>query len=234
VSFPLPDGEFDRLSDDLERRSPQAVLRWAVRAFRGKIALACSFGGPTGLTLLDMLWRIDPEVPVYYLDTGLLFDETLALVARISARYGITPVPVRPELTVSEQAAAFGDKLWERDPDRCCALRKVRPQRTFLQLGYDAWIAGLRRDQLEARQAVRVLERDRRFGLVKLNPLAGWSERAVWQYLAENNVPTNALHARGYSSIGCMPCTQTVAAGESSRAGRWRGFAKIECGLHAS
>jgi phosphoadenosine phosphosulfate reductase len=233
VTSPLPDDQLATYAEAFEQRSPQAILRWAVERFHDRLALACSFGGPTGLVLLDMLSRIDPAVPVYYLDTGLLFDETKALVARIAARYGITPQPVRPQLSVKEQALAFGDKLWERDPDRCCRLRKVEPQRAFLHR-CDAWIAGLRRDQAPTRVATRVVERDRQFGLVKLNPLARWSEREVWRYIAEHDVPTNELHGRGYTSIGCIPCTLPVAPGESLRAGRWRGTGKLECGLHAS
>jgi len=233
VSFPLLDDQLDDHAKELEGRSPQAVLRWTAERFRGRLALACSFGGPTGLVLLDMLSRIDPSVPVYYLDTGLLFDETKALVARVAARYGITPQPVRPALSLKEQALTFGERLWERDPDACCRLRKVEPQRAFLDR-YDAWIAGLRRDQGPTREGVRVIERDAQTGLVKLSPLAHWSERDVWRYIAEHDVPANDLHARGYTSIGCIPCTLPVSAGEALRAGRWRGTGKLECGLHAS
>jgi phosphoadenosine phosphosulfate reductase len=138
---------------------------------------------------------------------------------------------VRPELSVEAQAERHGDRLWERDPDRCCGLRKVAPLREALA-GFDAWVSAIRRDQTPERARTRVVEADTRFGLVKINPLAGWTAAEVWAYLREHDVPTNPLHQRGYPSIGCTPCTTPVAPGEGERAGRWRGWTKRECGLH--
>jgi phosphoadenosine phosphosulfate reductase len=134
-------------------------------------------------------------------------------------------------MTVAQQAAEYGEALWERDPDRCCELRKVIPQRELLK-GFDAWITGLRRDQASTRKTTPVVARDNKFGIAKIAPLARWDERDVWRYIYEHDVPYNQLHDRGYPSIGCTNCTRTVAPGEDPRAGRWSGFAKTECGLH--
>jgi phosphoadenosine phosphosulfate reductase len=223
--------DLERAARDLEQCSPRDILIWALDMYRPRITLACSFGGPSGMVLLDMLMQLDPATPVFYLDTGLLFPETYALVAEVTQRYGITPRPVRPQLTVARQTARYGEALWARDPDRCCELRKVLPQREALK-GFDAWITGLRRDQAATRRAIPVVEWDGKFGLTKVNPLAPWTEREVWRYITVHKVPYNRLHQRGYLSIGCTHCTRPVAPGEDSRAGRWSGFAKTECGLH--
>lgn len=208
------------------------VLRDALQTYRGKIALACSFGGAAGMVLLDMVAALEPSVPVYYLDTGLLFDETYALVQRVRDRYGIEPIAVRPELTVEQQNVRYGEALWERDPDACCRLRKGEPQQKFLA-AFDAWITGVRRDQAATRTAVSFAARDERSGgLVKIAPLADWSEADVWTYVARHDVAYNALNDRGYPSLGCTHCTRAVSQGEDPRAGRWPGFTKVECGLH--
>lgn len=142
-------------------------------------------------------------------------------------------IRVEPVVSLDEQAAAYGPALWSREPDRCCALRKVEPLRRFLQ-GYRAWITGLRRQQSPTRAGTRPVEWDQRFGLVKVNPLFRWSRDEVWRYIRDHDVPYNPLHDRGYPSIGCWPCTTPVAPGEDERAGRWRGFHKTECGLHGA
>jgi phosphoadenosine phosphosulfate reductase len=204
----------------------------AVSSYRGNIVLACSFGGPSGIVILDLLHRAGESVPVYYLDTDLLFAQTYALIERVKARYGLDPIPVRSRLDLREQAERYGDTLWSRDPDACCALRKVKPQAEFLR-SYRAWITGIRRDQAATRRTAHAIDWDERFGLVKVNPLVDWSENDVWAYIREHDLPYNALHDEGYPSIGCEPCTRRVGAGEDLRAGRWSGFTKTECGLHA-
>jgi phosphoadenosine phosphosulfate reductase len=127
----------------------------------------------------------------------------------------------------------YGAALWERDPDRCCHVRKVMPQREALR-GFDAWITGLRRDQAQTRRAVPIVAWDGKFDLVKLAPLAAWTERDVWRYISDFAVPVNDLHAQGYPSLGCTHCTRPVAEGEDLRSGRWSGFTKTECGLHST
>lgn len=210
------------------------VLRAALERHSERIVLACSFGGPTGMALLDLVMRLDRSVPVFYLDTGLLFEETYALVDRVRIRYEIEPVAVRPELSVAEQGLRFGEALWARDPDACCSLRKVEPQRDYLA-PYTAWITGLRRDQASTRRDVAFAEGDAaRPGLEKIAPLADWSEGDVWSYVLENDVPYNALNDQGYPSVGCTHCTRAIHAGEDTRAGRWSGSAKVECGLHVA
>lgn len=207
------------------------IVRRTLHDHPGRVALACSFGGPSGMALLDLTLAIDPNVPVYYLDTGLLFPETYALIDRVAARYGIVPIAVRPELTVAEQAARYDDALWEGDPDRCCAMRKVAPNRAFLR-GYDAWLTGIRRVQSPTRAGVDSITREAD-GRDKVSPLFDWSDEDVWGYITDRGVPVNPLHFEGYPSIGCVPCTRAVAPSEDPRAGRWAGFAKTECGLHA-
>jgi phosphoadenosine phosphosulfate reductase len=217
----------------LEDASAMDILRLTLKAFGQRVTLACSFGGPTGMVLLDMAVEIEPAVTVTYIDTDLLFSETHDLISVVRARYSIEPLAVRTELSLGDQARLYGEALWERDPDLCCAVRKVLPQRELLA-GYDAWITGLRRDQSTARGLTRVVEWDEKFGLLKVNPLARWTEADVWRYVRERDVPYNTLHDRGYPSIGCVHCTTPVAPGEALMAGRWRGLAKTECGLHGT
>jgi phosphoadenosine phosphosulfate reductase len=208
-----------------------SVVREALARYPGRIALACSFGGPSGMALLDLALRADRDLPVYYIDTGLLFPETYALVERTARRYGIAPIALRPELSVEAQARQHGDALWARDPDRCCALRKVAPHRAFLD-GYDAWFTGIRRAQSATRAEIEPIARDGT-RLVKVSPLFDWSDDDVWSYVNEHDVPVNALHADGYPSLGCIPCTSRPQPGDDQRSGRWTGFGKTECGLHA-
>ena len=208
----------------------QAIVAEAVERFP-KLALACSFGAPSSSALLDVALRVERSIPVYYLDTGLLFSETYALVDRTARRYGIEPIPVKPSLSLADQAETYGDQLWARDPDLCCALRKLQPQQTFLR-GYDAWLTGLRRADSAARRSTEPFERDGAT-LTKVNPLYDWSDQELSDYVNERDLPLNALHLEGYPSLGCVPCTRAVAPGEDPRAGRWPGFAKTECGLHA-
>lgn len=205
------------------------VLRWAAATYP-RVALATSLG-PEDAVLLDLIARHDLPIEVFTLDTGLLFDETRALWRALEARYQRSIRAVAPAQTVAAQAAEVGDALWARAPDACCARRKLAPLAAELAR-HDAWITAIRRDQTADRADAAVVEADRRFGLVKVNPLVAWTSAQVWQHLADHDVPTNPLHGRGYPSIGCAPCTSPVAAGEDPRSGRWRGRAKDECGLH--
>lgn len=205
-------------------------MRDVLARYPGRVALACSFGGPSGMALLDLVLRIDGAVPVYYVDTGLLFAQTHELVERASRRYGIAPVALRAELSVQEQAEQYGEALWARDPDACCAIRKVAPHRAFVA-GYDAWLTGIRRAQSHTRAEIDPVARDGE-RLTKVSPLFDWTDEDVWAYVNAYDVPVNALHGDGYPSIGCMPCTRRVAPGEDARSGRWAGFGKTECGLH--
>lgn len=223
--------ELARIDSGLEERSPREILRWAVDEFYPDLTMACSFGGPSGMVLVDMMSKIEPRVEIFYLDTDFLFPETYETRDKMIERYNIKPVAFKSQFTPSEQAQTYGDELWRRDPDLCCELRKVEPNKRALE-GKRAWISGLRRDQGEARRETAVLEWDAKFGLVKVLPLVRWTEGDVWSYIVRNDVPYNPLHDRDYPSIGCTYCTKPVKKGDDPRAGRWQGFDKTECGIH--
>lgn len=213
--------------------SPEALLEWTVERFGTRAGLTCSFGG-AGLVLAHMLSSIAPQTPVIFLDTDFLFPETVALKDEFTRRYGINLVELHPLLTPAEQAAQYGERLWESNPDQCCALRKVEPMERALQ-GVDAWIAGLRREQSATRAGIAPLEYhelpDGR-PVLKVLPLADWDKRQVWKYIHQHALPYNPLLDQGYTSIGCTHCTRAVKPGEDERAGRWSGSGKTECGLH--
>lgn len=220
-------------SDSLESQQPQDVLAAVLPRYAGRLVLACSFGAED-VVLVDMIHRLDPSVPLFYLDTDFLFAETYATRDRIIERYHLKPtqvIQVTSLLTPEGQAAQYGDALWTKEPDRCCQLRKVEPLTRVLQ-GYDAWITGIRRDQAPSRAGAGLIEWDGKFGLVKVNPLARWTWADVWTYIKVYEVPYNPLHDRNYPSIGCTHCTAPVADGDDPRAGRWKNFTKTECGLH--
>ena len=214
----------------LASQSPAEILSWAAARF-DHVAFSTGFG-VEGCLLVDVIARHGLPIDVFTLDTGLLFPETYLLWQRLEKRYGISIRGVEPARSVAEQARDLGERLWERQPDTCCELRKLRPLREALS-GADAWVTAIRRDQTADRAEAAVIEPESRFGLVKVNPLVAWTSDQVWSYVREHDVPYNRLHDRGYPSIGCWPCTSSVQAGEAPRAGRWRGREKTECGLHA-
>lgn len=208
----------------------EEMLDWALHRFGSGIAMASGFG-PEGMVLIDMAARLRPDFRVFTLDTGLLFPETYALMEEVEERYAIQIDRLKPVLTVDQQEHQHGATLWLRDPDSCCAMRKIEPLRKKLAT-LDAWITAIRRDQTRARANAQKVEWDPKFGLIKVNPLCDWTSAMVWEYIRENDVPYNSLHDDGFPSIGCWPCTRAVRSGEDPRAGRWSGFAKNECGLH--
>lgn len=221
------------LADELDGTRPEEVLEWAWRELGPAVAMSTAFG-PSGLALVDMAQNVAPQLPLFTIDTGYLFPETLALKERIEARYDIRIESLRPRLSVPEQDRACGPDLYKRDPDRCCAMRKVEPLQRKLA-GLDGWVAGIRRDQSRTRAGVRVVEPYRTSGgrtIAKVNPLAAWTRKQVWDYIVANDLPYNPLMDQGYSSIGCWPCTQPTAPGADERAGRWAGTRKSECGMH--
>mgnify|MGYP003929036603 FL=1 len=223
--------ELDRINAELEDVTPQEIIKWAVDRFGDGLILACSFGGISGMAILDMAVKIKPDIDVFYIDTDFLFPETHQTKEEAIKRYGIKPIAFKTKLTPEAQAEKYGDELWKRNPDLCCHIRKVEPTREALK-GRSAWITGLRRDQSSTRRNVRPVEWDYKFGLYKINPLAYWNEKEVWRYIFKHNVPYNPLHDQGYPSIGCTHCTSPVYGSEDSRAGRWAGTGKVECGLH--
>lgn len=219
--------------ESFEAKQPQEVLAAAIGRYAPKIVLACSFGAED-VVLVDMVHRIDPSIPLFYLDTDFLFPETYAVRDRMIEQYHLNPaqvLQVKSLLTPECQAEQHGEALWATDPDRCCQLRKVEPLTRVLK-GFDAWITGIRRDQAPTRANAKLIEWDAKFQLVKVNPLAKWTWGDVWTYIKVYEVPYNELHDRNYPSIGCTHCTKPVMPGEDPRSGRWQGSAKTECGLH--
>jgi len=225
--------EIEVLAAEFEHASPEETLAWALEEFGSEVALATGFG-PEGCVLIDMLARLTtvaPRARIFYLDTDLHFAETYELIKRLEIHYGLSFERRATQLSLQEQEKTFGPKLWEREPDRCCHLRKVEPLVETLS-DLRVWITAIRRDQSTSRSTAQVIERDRKFGLIKINPLVRWSSMDVWKYIFNHDVPYNPLHDHGYPSIGCAPCTTQVSLGEDARAGRWRGTVKKECGLH--
>lgn len=209
---------------------PERILAWAFETFGKRVAISSAFGAE-GMVLIDMASRVHPDFRLFTIDTEFLFAETYNLMDRIEQRYGITIERVFSQLSPEEQQRVHGPALWGRNPDQCCQLRKVEPlRRKLTELG--AWITSIRRDQTEARAGIRKIGWDAKFGLVKVNPLADWTSKQVWQYVREHDVPYNKLHDLDYPSIGCTHCTRSVQPGEDPRSGRWPGFTKTECGLH--
>jgi phosphoadenosine phosphosulfate reductase len=192
--------------------------------------MATAFGAE-GCCILHILAEIQPKVRIFNLETGYQFSETLELREKIKQRYGIEVEYVYPETTVAEYEAEHGGPLFRIRPDQCCYDRKVLPLRRAI-VGYDAWISAIRRDQTEHRAKANVVQWDAKFNLVKINPLLSWTRSDVWRFILEHEIPYNPLHDQGYPSIGCWPCTISVAEGADERAGRWAGSAKKECGLH--
>ena len=213
-----------------ESASPYDILSWASETFGEQLAIVTSFQ-ITGIITLHMMQRIAPRTPVLTLDTGLLFPETQDLIDGLEARFQLNLQRIKPRQTPKQQARDYGDRLWERNPDRCCHIRKTIPLRDALS-GFDAWVTGLRRDQSTSRAETPIVSHDSRSGLIKIAPFAHWTEDMVWRYIRDHELPFNALHEAGYPSIGCWTCTKAVGAGESRRSGRWANRSKSECGIH--
>ncbi len=211
------------------------ILRWAWERFGNRAAIGTSFQG-AGIVMMHLAKQAGLPFPVFTLDTGLLFKETLELKKRLEDLLGIRIESLVPDLTVEQQAEAQGPELWKRDPDLCCTMRKVMPLQGKLG-DLDCWITGLRRQQSDNRAQTDIVEIyafDESTGrdIVKLNPMAAWTRDAVWKYIKDNKIPYNPLHDQGYRSIGCQPCTGRTGDGDQERAGRWTGFNKVECGIH--
>jgi phosphoadenosine phosphosulfate reductase len=218
----------ERAGSELDGASALEVLRWAEEHFGADWCVTSSMADAV---VPHLAAQVRPGVDVVFVDTGYHFAETLGTRDAVAATLPVTVKTVTPRQSVDQQDASFGVRLFERNPDQCCALRKVTPLRHALK-GYRAWASGLRRDEAITRSEVRVVEWDARRSMVKLNPIAAWTQDDVDRYITEHGVLVNPLLFDGYGSIGCAPCTRRIGPGEDLRAGRWAGTNKIECGLH--
>ena len=207
---------------------PLETLTWAARTFGARLAVASSMADEV---VAHLAAQAAPGIEVLFLDTGYHFKQTLDFRNEVARRLDVTVVDVTAEQTVAEQDLAYGPDLYAHDPDACCTVRKVFPLNAALE-PYDAWISGVRRVESTSRAATPVVAWDAARGMVKINPIAAWSQERLDAYVAQHGLRSNPLRELGYTSIGCAPCTRPVAPGEDPRAGRWAGFAKTECGLH--
>jgi phosphoadenosine phosphosulfate reductase len=235
----LDDVEAGELAVEYDDQPPEAVLQWALERYGSRIALCTSFQAE-GMVLLDMAWRIDPAVRVFTIDTGRMHQETYDLIDQVRERYSVkieVYAPAAPD--VESMTRQHGVNLFYKSvPLRllCCQVRKVRPLQRVLD-GLDGWITGLRRETWASRSNIRKIEIDHDHGgIAKISPLADWTHEEVWDYIRAHEVPSHALYAQGYTSIGCVPCTRKSAAGEDPRAGRWwwETNAPKECGMHCT
>ncbi len=233
VNLPIAASTLQELNQRFEDKPPQEVLAYALNTYFPHIILGCSFGAED-VVLVDMMYRINPKAPLFYLDTDFLFPETYEVRDRIISKYGLSSDQVfqmKSRFSPDEQTQEYGAELWARQPDLCCQLRKVDPLTRILK-NYSAWITGIRRDQSPTRDHTQLLEWDNAFGLVKINPLAKWTTEDVWTHIRDQQIPYNVLHDKNYPSIGCTHCTVPVMPGEDPRSGRWQNSEKTECGLH--
>ena len=217
------------VGDDVVEQA-KVALRWARQTFGDNLVVASSMGDE----VLVHLASVDaPGVDVLFLDTGYHFAETIGTRDAVEAVYDVHVVNVTPEHSVAEQDTLYGKDLFARDPAACCRMRKVEPLGRALR-GYSAWVTGIRRVEAPTRANAPLISFDEAFGLVKINPLAAWSDEQLQDYINTHGILVNPLVDEGYPSIGCRPCTAKPEPGSDPRSGRWQGLAKTECGLHAS
>ncbi|MEW2166228.1 phosphoadenylyl-sulfate reductase [Streptomyces sp. NPDC007084] len=221
----------ERAGRELEDASALDILRWATGTFGARFCVTSSMEDAVVAHLASRAFTGEGRVDVVFLDTGYHFPETIGTRDAVEAVMDVNVITLTPRRTVAEQDAEFGPRLHDRDPDLCCAMRKVQPLEEGLT-GYDAWATGLRRDESPTRANTPVVGWDEKRRKVKIAPIARWTQDDVDAYVAEHGVLTNPLLTDGYASVGCAPCTRRVLAGEDARAGRWAGRSKTECGLH--
>jgi phosphoadenosine phosphosulfate reductase len=214
---------------ELELAPAEAIIEWAVDTFGGRFCVTSSMGDAV---LSHLASRVAPGIDVVFLDTGYHFAETIGTRDAVAATMPVNVVTLSPTISVRQQDEEYGPDLWSRDPDLCCALRKVAPLQKGLE-EYDAWATGLRREETHDRVIAPVVGWDESKAKVKVSPLARWTQDDVDRYIAENNILVNPLTYDGYPSIGCWPCTRRVAPGDDARSGRWSGTGKTECGIHS-
>lgn len=227
----LTQADYEQLNEKLERKDTMEVLKWAFGTFGDELVYACSFGAE-GMVLIDLISKVKKDATIVFLDTDFHFYETYKLINKVKSRYPLLNIELaKPDITPEEQAKTYGDRLWEREPDSCCRIRKLLPLER--ELGrYTAWISGLRREQSPTRVNTQFVNQDNRFHSIKICPLIHWTEEEIWMYIELHQLPYNELHDQSYPSIGCEHCTKPVAEGQDPRSGRWANSGKTECGLH--
>jgi phosphoadenosine phosphosulfate reductase len=229
-TVPTPaDLDHEAIAAELEQSTAQETLEWMFENFGERHYIACSFQKTSSITA-HLASTVNPEARFFYLDTDVLFEESYETRDRLAEALGIEFDRFH-NLTLEEQEAEHGPELWNRDPDACCGIRKVEPMRRALS-SVDCWAAGVRRADSSTRSKTPKFSWDKRFNLWKLNPLANWTERDVWNYIREHHLPYNPLHDQGYPSIGCTHCTKPVGPGGAPRDGRGAGRSKTECGIN--
>ena len=219
----------NQASADLDDAPAEDIVRWAVEAFGKRICVTSSM---TDAVIIDLASRIKPGIDVIFLDTGYHFAETIGTRDAVEAVYPVNLINVTPSRTVAEQDRDLGPRLYGRNPDLCCYLRKVVPLEKALE-PYLAWITGVRREETTSRRDTPVVDWDARRMMVKVNPIAAWSQEQVDAYIEERGILVNPLVFDGYPSIGCATCTMRAEPGADPRSGRWAGTSKTECGIHA-
>jgi len=218
-----------QLNEQLENAPAIEILQWAWETFGPKLAASSSFQTQS-VPLLHMISQVCPAVPVIFLDTGFHFPETLNFRAELEEQLGLNIVIARAAVEKSQFLPQYGQALYRQDPDLCCYINKVEPMQRALT-GFDGWISGVRRDQTTNRKNLSVLE-TQPAGPLKIYPMLNWTRQEIYTYINKYNLPSHPLLAKGYTSIGCVPCTRPVSADEGERAGRWAGTEKNECGIH--
>jgi phosphoadenosine phosphosulfate reductase len=218
----------EQAAKDLENASAEDVIRWATDTFGNRICITSSM---SDAVIVHLASSVTPGIDVLFLDTGYHFPETIGTRDAVAAVYPVNVVNVTPSRTVAEQDAELGPRLYGRNPDLCCYLRKVEPLERAL-VNYDAWFTGVRREETLSRRSTKVVEFDEKRQKIKVNPIVAWTSEQVDEYIASNGVLVNPLVYDGYPSIGCRTCTMKVAPGADPRSGRWAGTGKTECGIH--
>ena len=219
-------------SIEFEKLSAQELLKWVYYTF-DNVGFTSSFSADDTV-IIHMIKQIKPDALIIFIDTDFHFPETYELVEKLKKDWNLNLKVIKPLISIEEQNKLYGEKLYEKNPDKCCEIRKVEPLKRVLK-GLDVWITGMRRDQSPTRANIGKVEIHKlpsKEQILKVNPIASWTRKDVWKYVMEHKLPYNPLYDRNYLSIGCAPCTRPVKEGEDERAGRWAGKGKLECGLH--
>lgn len=223
--------DLENINEKFEDKKPQEIVEWAAKEFSSRLAMTSSFGPESGV-LLHMMSRVNPEIPVLFLETGYHFPETLEYKNQLERLLGLKNViDLRADAARKAKVVEDYDGVpYEKNPDLCCQINKVEPLDIALKQ-YTAWMSGIRRHQTDMRKSIRIVELYEG-GMYKISPLANMTSRDTWWYLKEHQIPQHPLYEKGYLSIGCWPCTKPIQAGDDERSGRWAGMGKKECGIH--